>query len=133
MVPIENQRLMLSADDDEDAHLLLRRAFTKAGLQARLTQLNDGTEVIEYLSGKGAFADRAKFPMPDLLLLDLKMRQASGFDVLEFLGKNPHLRTGPVIVFSSSDNPQDVARAHALGCDSYLVKPSDFNTLVQLT
>ncbi len=132
MVPARNTRLILSVDDDEDAHLLLRRAFAKASASASLIQLQDGTDVIAYLNGQEPYSDRTKFPIPDLLLLDLKMRQVSGFEVLEFLRNNPQLRTFKVIVFSSSDNPVDVERACALGCDSYVVKPSDFAALVQL-
>lgn len=124
--------VILAADDDEDAQFLLRRAFGQAGIKAVLKQVNDGREAIEYLDGRGRFNDRAEFPIPKLLLLDLKMPQVSGFGVLEHLNKAFTTREFIVAVFSSSDNPQDVQRAHALGCDAFLVKPTDFKGLVSL-
>ena len=124
--------VILSADDDEDAHLLLQRAFLKAGVKARLLQVNNGQEAIDYLAGFGRFADRSTNPLPDLLLLDLKMPLVTGFGVLEFLNREPQRRHFPVLVFSSSNNPRDLETAKALGCDSYLVKPGDFKSLTEL-
>ncbi len=124
--------VVLSADDDEDAHFLLRRAFTQAGVRATLQQVNDGAEAIEYLEGRGHFNDREKYPSPNLLLLDLKMPQVSGFGVLEHLRASPLRRDLTVAVFSSSDNPYDVQKARALGCDRYFVKPSDFTALLHI-
>lgn len=125
--------LVLSADDDENAHVLLNRAFIKAGVKFALASVNDGHEVIRYLSGEGEFADREKYPLPHLLLLDLKMPKVSGFEVLEYLNKQPPAtRTFPVIVFSSSDHDNDVKRAHELGCHSYVVKPGSFQDLIDL-
>lgn len=128
----QEMRLILSADDDEDAHLLLRRAFEKAQIKAALKQVNGGAAAIAYLSGQGEYGDRSKFPWPDLLLLDLKMPGVNGFEVLEFLGTELAEHEFPVAVFSCSDNPIDVERARALGCDSYIVKPGDFKSLVEL-
>jgi len=122
--------VILAADDDEDAHVLLRRAFAQAGGKAVLMQVNNGREAIEYLSGQNRYADREKFPLPDLLLLDWKMPQVSGAGVLEYLKVNQVAHPMKVIVFSSSDHYQDVEQAHQLGCDSYVVKPTDFKSLV---
>lgn len=121
--------VVLSADDDDDAHLLLKRAFDKTGAKAVLKTVVDGSEVIRYLTGEGEFSDRGLFPLPDLLLLDLKMPKVNGFEVLEYIQKEPQARSFPVVVFSSSDLREDVQRAYSLGCHSYLVKPTDFKKL----
>src|SRR4051812_36353940 len=104
--------VILSADDDEDAHFLLKRAITKAGVKVDLKQVNDGSEAIAYLAGQGQFSDRSTFPFPNVVLLDLKMPNVSGFGVLEHIRKQPNLRDFPVVVFSSSDNEKDVSEAH---------------------
>lgn len=122
--------VILYADDDEDAHFLLKRAFTKAGSRGTLLQVKDGSDVIEYLKGQGEFADRTKFPLPDLLLLDLDM-PLSGLDVLAYLSNHPEHRTFPTVVLSSSERLDDVKKARALGCDAYLTKPCNFEKLVQ--
>ena len=122
--------VVLSADDDENAHLLLTRAFSKSGTAAKLTTLLDGTDVVRYLSGEGEYSDRSQYPWPDLLLLDLKMTKMSGFEVLQYIQQQPGLPEFPVIVFSASDNDGDKRRARELGCHSYIVKPVDFGRLL---
>jgi PAS domain S-box-containing protein len=124
--------VVLSADDDENAHILLNRAFLKAGVQAALVTVDDGDGVISYLLGEGKFADRHMYPPPDLLLLDLKMPRRSGFEVLEYMQKNPQFQKFPVVVFSSSNNEGDVKKAYDLGCHSYVVKPTDFEKLLHM-
>ena len=124
--------VILCADDDEDAHFLLRKAFVQSGVEVVLKQVNDGSEAISYLEGRGTFSNREEFPLPDLLLLDLKMPRLSGFEVLEHFARSAPQRSFRVVVFSCSDNPEDVQRARALGCDSFLMKPSDFKGLVAL-
>ena len=126
------ERIVLAADDDEDAQLLLRRAFEQAGVAVNLHLVGDGVEAIDYLQGNGRFAERTQFPLPDLLLLDLKMPRLSGFEVLEQLNSGEGKRSFKVAVFSSSENPGDVRRARELGCDAYLVKPADFKRLIDL-
>jgi PAS domain S-box-containing protein len=133
-MPLQEERkpTILSADDDENAQFLLRRAFDKAGVRASLKEARDGTDVLQYLLGEGSFRDRTQNPWPDLLLLDLKMPRITGFGVLEFIRKNPNFQTFPVLVFSSSDNADDVRKAYELGCQFYVVKPVEFQKLVDL-
>jgi len=86
--------------------------------------VRDGQEAIDYLSGAGKFADRQKFPLPYLILLDLKMPRKTGIDVLEWLHEQPELRCLPVVVFSSSAHRKDIARAYELGANGFVVKPA---------
>lgn len=124
--------LVLSADDDENAHFFLKRAFGKLALEADLFLLNDGIEVIAYLSGEGEYSDREKYPLPDLLLLDLKMPQVNGLGVLEHIRAGSLPKKFPVFLFTSSVAEQDIRRAYDLGCDGYVVKPSSLDALVDL-
>src|SRR5256714_10398929 len=116
-------RMILLAEDLEDDILLIRRAFTAAKITTPLFVVRDGDEATAYLSGTGKYANRAEFPLPNLILLDLKMPRLDGFDFLEWLRQQPQLKAIPVIVLTSSEDIADVNRAYALGANSFLVKP----------
>src|SRR5262245_29053330 len=111
---------VLLAEDDPDDILLTHIAFEKARLANPLQVVHDGEEALAYLKGKGRFADREKYPIPILLLLDLKMPKIDGFQVLEWLRKDAKLYGLPVAVMTSSDHDPHVRRAYELGADSYL-------------
>jgi len=113
---------LLAEDDRADAEFV-SLAFKNSGHELHV--VNDGQHAIDYLSGKGAYADRHKFPLPHVILLDLKMPRIHGFEVLKWLRhQSPgDLRLLPVIIMSSSDEPSDVKAAYALGVNSYLTKP----------
>src|SRR5258706_5555140 len=110
--------------------LLFQHACRKAGVNCNLQVVNDGDEAIAYLQGRDRFANREQFPLPDLVLLDLKMPRLSGFEVLEWLRQEQKSRSLPVVVLSSSDHETDIKRAYSLGANSYLVKPVEFESLV---
>lgn len=123
---------VLLAEDDPDDVLLTQIAFEKARLANPLQVVRDGEEAVAYLQGRGKFADRHRFPIPILLLLDLKMPKVSGFQVLQWLRDNsehPHL---PVAIMTSSDHDPHVSRAFELGADSYLIKPPNAEALLAL-
>jgi CheY-like chemotaxis protein len=115
--------LILWAEDDENDAILFKRAFQKEHLPKTIVRVHDGEEVIKYLKGDGCYADRSKYPLPSLLLLDIKMPQKDGFEVLEWKQSRPDLRDLPVVMFSSSDIERDVETAERLGARAYLVKP----------
>jgi CheY-like chemotaxis protein len=115
---------LLVAEDDENDVFFLKRAFEEAKIDNPLHFVYDGQEAIDYLSGVGAFADRAMHPLPSLFLLDLKMPRKTGMDVLEWLKGRPELRPLPVVVLSSSAHGGDVERAYALGANGFVVKPA---------
>src|SRR5436189_2858245 len=127
-----DKKKVLVAEDDPGDVFLLRRAFSLCGTSTTLLFVRDGQEVIDYLRGENEYADRKSFPLPDLLLLDLKMPRLNGFDVLEWLRDQPGLKRLLVTVLTSSDQPQDVNRAYDLGANSYLVKPHGSGELAEL-
>ncbi len=124
---------ILVAEDLPDDVLILKHAFSKAGLTAPLHFVSDGQEAVEYLKGDQVFADRKTYPLPALLLLDLNMPRLNGFDVIEWVRSQAGLCRLPIVVFTSSDQPRDVNRAYELGANSYLVKPQALAKLQQIT
>jgi CheY-like chemotaxis protein len=116
------KRVLVAEDDPTDA-FLLQRAFSRSGVTASLHFVRDGQEAIDYLGGESDFANREQFPLPHLLLLDLKMPRLGGFDVLGWLREQPGLKRLLVTVLTSSSQPEDINRSYDLGANSYLVKP----------
>src|SRR5215471_21681171 len=126
-----NQVILLAEDDPNDV-LLIQRAFQKAGFQNLLKVVRDGDQAIQYLSGSGNYSDRKRYPLPFLLLLDLKMPGTDGFEVLQWVRAERELKRLLVIVLTSSNLQSDVDRAYDLGANSYLVKPVEFQEMVNM-
>jgi CheY-like chemotaxis protein len=123
---------ILLVEDDDDAVLLMQRALRRAGIGTDLHVADDGGAAIDYLAGQGPYADRARWPLPALVLLDLNLPRRSGLEVLAWVRTQPGLRRLPVVVLTTSREPHDVERAYDLGANSYLVKPSGLSDLVHL-
>lgn len=123
--------ILLVEDDPNDVDLL-RRAFTKAGVVVCLQVVDDGQKAVDYLAGRGPFADRERHPLPELILLDVKLPRRSGIEVLAWARKQPRLVTTPVIMLSSSRQAVNISRAYELGANSYLVKPVGFQKLQEV-
>ncbi len=123
---------ILHVEDDPNDLVLFRHACDQADVALDVRIACDGDEAIAYLSGQAPFSNRAQFPLPALVLLDLKMPRVNGFEVLAWIREQPPFMRLPVVVFSSSNHEVDVQRAYDAGANSYLVKPADFNSLVQL-
>lgn len=119
--------IILLADDSETDVLLLRRAFDLMGFPVLLHTVEDGAEAIAYLEGQGKYQTRSEFPLPDLLLLDLKMPMANGFEVIQWVRAQPRLASLRIVVLTTSDQTIDIDRAHRLGANSFLVKPISFD------
>ncbi len=127
--------VILLVEDDANDVLLIRHAFRKAEVMVTVQIASDGDQAVAYLSGEGEYADRSRYPLPGLVLLDVKLPRRSGHEVLEWIRAKPVLRRIPVVVLTSSDVPDDRNRAYDLGASSYLVKPSgtsDRNEMVRL-
>jgi CheY-like chemotaxis protein len=123
---------ILLVEDERNDVFLLQYAFEAAGIGNPLQVVEDGQEAVEYLSGAGKYADRGQFPMPCLVLLDLKLPVKSGHDVLRWIQQQPALRLLVVIVLSSSRERNDVNTAYQLGARSYLVKPLSMSKRLEL-
>lgn len=129
---IPERAVILVAEDEEDDVLLLKRAFLKADVHNPLYFVYTGKELVSYLKGDGQYADRDEFPLPDLLLLDLKLPGYNGFEVLAWIRSHPGLTRLRIIVLTSSNESKDMNEAYRLGANSFLVKPNDFEKLVGL-
>ena len=124
---------ILLAEDDSNDVILFQRALGRASSNAySLKVVRDGEEAISYLSGQSIYADRNLYPLPTLLLLDLKMPRKSGLEVLSWLRKQPQLRYLIVVFLTSSNSAEDIRLAYEAGANSYLVKPVEFTEMVEL-
>ena len=127
------RRAILLIEDNEDDLFLMKRALKEAGFNNPLYTVQDGEQAVEYLGGTGQFSDRARYPLPALVFLDLKMPMKSGHEVLAWLRTKSDLESTVVVVLTSSDEGPDVKKAYSLGADSYLVKPPTGEKLNKLS
>ena len=129
----EKQFTVLLVEDDLNDIFLVKRAFKVAHIHNPLQVVTDGVEAIQYLSGEGKYADRGAYPLPRLIVMDIKMPRSTGFEVLEWVkGDGRPLRRIPIVIVSSSDNPNDINRAYELGANAYMVKPMDYRAVEHL-
>lgn len=122
--------ILLVEDNPEDAELTLR-ALKKARLTNRIHIAVDGAAALEYLFGTETDMERSGAPHPKVVFLDLKLPKVSGLDVLRLIRSNPATQALPVVVLSSSREEPDIKTAYALGVNSYIVKPVDFEKFMQ--
>src|SRR5882724_8937388 len=125
--------VILLAEDREDDVLILRKALAKTNFPYNLQVVRDGEQALAYLKGEAPYQDRAAYPLPALLLLDLKMPRKDGFDVLSWLRQQPDFFALRVVVLTSSHLTADINLAYKLGANSYLVKPADLLNYIELT
>lgn len=125
-------RTILLVEDDANDVFFMKRAMKLAGMLNPLQVVSDGRQAIHYLGGTGEHSDRAQFPLPCLVLLDLKLPHVMGLDVLKWMREQPELKTVIVLVFTSSKLPPDISKAYFLGANSYLVKPSSPEELPEM-
>jgi CheY-like chemotaxis protein len=130
---MSDQALFLIVEDNEDHAILIRRAFSKSKVLNPIQVVRNGEDAIAYLRGTGRFSNRDEFPLPGVILLDLKMAGMDGFDVLRWIRSQPDLRPIRVVVLTSSSEIRDVNLAYQLGANSFLVKPVDFEDFVRVT
>jgi CheY-like chemotaxis protein len=119
--------IILLAEDNENDVLMFRRAFKDFNVGTVVQVVNDGEQALEYLKGEGKYANRDEYPLPTLLLLDLKMPRLNGFEVLEWIRNERSLRGLLVVVLTTSGRIIDVNRAYQLGANSFLTKPLDLS------
>lgn len=127
-----NPPTLLLVEDEPNSVFFFEHAMQKNGMTHPLQVAGDGQEAIDYLAGTGKFSDREKFPVPGLVILDLKLPRATGFEVLQKIREQPRTRTLIVLMLTSSASQADVAKAYALGANAYLVKPLQLEVLTEL-
>jgi CheY-like chemotaxis protein len=124
---------ILLVEDDLNDIFLVKRAFKMAHIDNPLQVATDGEEAVNYLRGQGKYADRQVFPLPRLVVMDIKMPRRTGFDVLDWIKRADRpIRLIPVVIVSSSDNPADINRAYELGANAYMIKPMDLHAVEHL-
>ena len=131
MEHFEQIEILLVEDSPLDAELTMN-ALSGGNVANRITWVKDGEAALDYLFCRGKYSDRADIH-PRLVLLDLKMPKVSGIEVLRTMKEDERLKLIPVVIMTSSDEESDVASTYALGVNSYIVKPVDFNAFADVT
>ena len=129
---MDNNALILLVEDNRMDIELTLDAFRQAKLRNKIQVVNNGQDALDYLFGRGKFADRKEYPLPDLVLLDLKLPGIDGFEVLRQVKTTPILKRLPVIILSSSKEEGDRALTYDSGANSYLVKPVSFTGFLEV-
>ncbi|HOX79100.1 MAG TPA: response regulator [Bacteroidales bacterium] len=124
-------QILLVEDNEMDVVLTLD-AFREARLKNKIIVARNGEEALEYLFGRGEFSDRKSFPLPNLILLDLKMPKIDGFEVLRQIKATPKLKRIPVIILTSSKEDGDRILSYDIGANSYLAKPVSFDGFIEV-
>ena len=114
--------VILMVEDNPDDVRLVERQLQNSGLKYALRVVSDGGEAMDYLSGTGEYGDRAAFPLPCLLLIDLRMPRVDGFMLTEWVRRNPETNNIPIVIYSGLPSSEDAERAYALGANAYVVK-----------
>ena len=122
--------ILLVEDNPDDVDLTLR-AFAKSNIANEVVVARDGVEALDYLFATGAHVGRASAPLPQLVLLDLKLPRIDGLQVLERVRANPKTRLLPVVILTSSTEQRDLTSGYTLGANSYIRKPVDFQEFLE--
>ena len=123
---------VLLVEDDENSAELFKYMLRRVGAPGECRCVHDGEEAVRYLCGQGEYADRARHPLPCLIVLDLLMPRMNGFQLLEWLKKHRELGKLPAFVYSICDAPEDIRHAKALGVKVYWIKTGDLNKLTAM-
>jgi CheY-like chemotaxis protein len=118
-------RVILLVDDQEPDVVLIKRALKKSGLDHPIVSVPGGLEALAYLNGDPPYQDRTRYPLPLLVLLDVRMPLMDGFEVLAWIRHNPVLAALPVIMLTGSEEHGQEKKAHELGATSFFVKSLD--------
>jgi two-component system, response regulator len=124
------EKVILLVEDNPDDVVLTRMALEKSRIVNKLVVATDGEEALEYLFGQGKYADRDSWQLPEVVLLDLKLPRVDGLEVLKQIRANPATSLLPVVILTSSSEDRDMIKSYKLGCNSFIIKPVDFNQFV---
>jgi CheY-like chemotaxis protein len=123
---------VLAAEDEESDAALLQLAFTRAHSPKKLVIVRDGQQVLDYLNGIEEFSDRGIYPLPSVLLLDIKLPRLGGFEVLQWIRERPQFSGLKIFVLSSSTPDSNIERARRMGASGLLIKPHGMQELIKL-
>ena len=123
---------ILQVEDDSNDVFLFQHAMTEMGVTNPIQIATNGQQAIDYLNGTGKFADRETFPLPCLVLLDLKLPHVMGLDVLKWIREQPHGAQRIVLILTASAEASDISTAYRLGANGFLVKPSEVTKLEEM-
>ncbi|MFI5397157.1 MAG: response regulator [Candidatus Binatia bacterium] len=115
--------VILLVEDDDGHARLLEKNLRRAGVVNRLMRVADGQEAVDYFSRASSFQDNNAYPLPSIVLLDVRMPRLDGFEVLAHLKGDPQLLNIPVIMLTSTDNQAEINKAYQMGANGYVVKP----------
>ena len=127
-----NPILILMADDDADDRMLTRDALEESRVLNELRFVEDGEELMDYLTRKGKYANAEDSPRPGLILLDLNMPKKDGREALKEIKSDPNLRRIPIVIMTTSKAEEDIFRSYDSGASSFITKPVTFDRLVEL-
>ena len=128
---MSDRAVILLVEDEDNDVVLIRKAFEKGQILNPLFVVRTGEEAMAYLAGDGKYRNRAEYPLPDLMLLDIKMPGLDGFEVLRWVRAQTGFSSLLIVMLTSSDRVYDVNQAYKLGANSFLVKPLDFENYIQ--
>jgi len=127
-----NSYSVLIVEDDANDVLFIKRAFRSAAPALEIFTVSDGDAAVDYLQGQGEYGDRDRYPLPAMILLDLKLPRRSGVEVLRWIRQHNGIKRIPVVILTSSRERIDVDLSYDLGVNSYLVKPVSFDDLSEM-
>ena len=130
-MPIKDVNILI-ADDDQDDCLLMREAFKDCKIAGQLHFVQDGDALLDYLKRRTPYQDEQRYPVPDLILLDLNMPRMDGREALALIKRDPQLKAIPVVVLTTSSAEEDVLLSYSDGVNSFVTKPVSYSGLVEV-
>jgi CheY-like chemotaxis protein len=131
-LPAESLGTILLIEDEATDAILIQRAFEKVGIRNPIAHLANGDAALAYFEGINEYSDRLRFPLPVLVILDLKLPGMGGLQLLKWIRTKRDLRLIPVIVLTGSADSTDVQAAYEAGANSYLLKPADRSEIIRV-
>ena len=130
---MKGERLAIQlVEDNEDHAEIVFRTFKNHRIKNQLNHLSDGAEALDYLYGRKQYSERNKYPLPSLILLDLRLPKIDGIEVLTTIKRDENLKRIPVVILTSSDAEIDIVKAYDNYANSYIVKPLEFDNFTKL-
>ena len=130
---MKGEPIIILVVEDDPAHVeIIRRNFGASRLANRLISVEDGQAALDYLFRKGEYNNQTKYPMPNLILLDLRLPKVDGLEVLKIIKSDQMLTKIPVVILTTSAAEADMVKAYEHHANSFLVKPVDFTQFSKL-